>query len=31
MRVVIPPVTAAWLPNVVFLGVGLWLMVTTRT
>jgi len=28
---VIPPVTAAWLPNVVFLGVGLWLMVTTRT
>jgi len=28
---VIPPVTAAWLPNVVFLGVGLWLMATTRT
>lgn len=28
---VIPPVAAAWLPNVVFLGVGLWLMATTRT
>lgn len=28
---VIPPVAAAWLPNFVFLGVGLWLMATTRT
>ena len=28
---VIPPVAAAWLPNVVFLCLGVWLMATTRT
>ena len=28
---IISPVAAAWLPNGVFLGVGLWLMATTRT
>lgn len=28
---VIPPVAAAWLPNVVFLCLGIWLMATTRT
>ena len=28
---IIPPLAAAWLPNVVFLGLGVWLMATTST